>query len=46
MEGFNKLENKHCNYHSWEYRELDTANEYLVCSKCGMLPGGHYEESD
>lgn len=29
--------------HSWEYSG-EPDSEYMVCSKCGMLPGGDFSE--
>lgn len=31
--------------HKWIYRKKG-GNEYLVCEKCGILPGGHREENN
>ena len=34
-------------HHTWIWRDEGTDHEYMVCEKCGMLPGGDlYEVRD
>jgi hypothetical protein len=38
---------RNCPPHKWVYREQPgTDYEYMVCSACGMLPGGQYVEEN
>ncbi len=36
---------KSCPPHKWTYRiQPGTDDEYMICSNCGMLPGGYQSE--
>jgi len=31
--------------HEWEYKNIE-GNEYMVCKRCKLLPGGNFEEGE
>lgn len=35
----NTVKLERCKMHTWVYRNLGTEQEYMVCDKCGLLPG-------
>lgn len=41
---------KNCNDlgqpHAWIWKKVDNKPEYMICSKCNMLPGGDMEENN
>jgi len=35
---------KECRGHTWVYKNQGTDQEYMVCTKCKMLPGSDLKE--